>query len=108
MIQSIFVFLSEAASLFPALRSPRSDRATMRLHLRDNNRGHYTNTHVVLHANSTWDRCGERTCGQKRLLKAERAKLDLRFLRFRLERPRFFPARQPEKPLINIVHESAI
>jgi hypothetical protein len=53
MNESIFVFLSEGASLFPALRSLRSDRATMRVRLRDNNRGHYTNAHVVLHPNST-------------------------------------------------------
>jgi phosphoserine phosphatase RsbU/P len=32
----------------------------MRLRLRDNNRGHYTNTHVVLHANSTPDGCASR------------------------------------------------
>jgi hypothetical protein len=59
MNESIFVFLSEGASLFPALRSLRSDRATMRVRLRDNNRGHYTSTHVVLHANSTPDGAGK-------------------------------------------------
>ena len=49
-IQNMFVFLSEGASLFPALRSLGAARATMRLRPRGNNRGHYTNTHVVLHA----------------------------------------------------------
>jgi hypothetical protein len=55
MIQSMFVFLSEAAALFAALRSLGFDRATMRLRLRDNNSGDYTNTHVVLHVNSSPD-----------------------------------------------------
>jgi hypothetical protein len=82
MNQSIFVFLSEGASLFPALRSLRSDRATMRLRVRDNNRGRYTNTHVVLHVNSAPDGCGERTCDEKKAPESERAKLDLRFPRF--------------------------
>jgi hypothetical protein len=50
MIQSIFVFLSEGLHAFQ--RSvPGFRRATMRLRLRDNNGGHYTNTHVVLHSN---------------------------------------------------------
>jgi hypothetical protein len=50
MVQSMFVFLSEGLHAFSA--APRgSDRANMRLPLRDNNGGNYTNTHVVLHSN---------------------------------------------------------
>jgi hypothetical protein len=37
---------------FQRCRPLCSDKATMRLRLRDNNRGRYTNTHVVLHVNS--------------------------------------------------------
>jgi hypothetical protein len=48
--QSIFVFLSEGAPRFLAAAPLGSDRATMRLRLRDKNRGHYTSTRVVLHA----------------------------------------------------------
>jgi hypothetical protein len=52
MSQSMIVFLSEGAACFPALRSCVPLEATM-LCVRDNNGGHYTNSHVVLHANST-------------------------------------------------------
>jgi hypothetical protein len=52
MNQNMFVFLSDGVARFPALRSLGSDRATMCLRARINNRGHYTNTHAVLHANS--------------------------------------------------------
>ena len=40
---------------FQRCRPLCSDKATMRLRLRDNNRGRYTNTHVVLHVNSAPD-----------------------------------------------------
>jgi hypothetical protein len=42
-------------ALSSAGRSLASDRATMRLRLRDNNRGRYTNTHVVLHVSCAPD-----------------------------------------------------
>jgi hypothetical protein len=55
MNQNMFVSPFRRHCTLSALRSLRLDRATMRLRLRDNNRGHYTNPHVVLHADSRPD-----------------------------------------------------
>jgi hypothetical protein len=63
MNQNMFVSFPKALRSFQRCRPLCSDRATMRLRLRDNNRGHYTNAHVVLHANSTPDGCATRTLG---------------------------------------------
>jgi hypothetical protein len=60
-----------------ALRSLRFDRATVRLRLSDNNRERYTNTHVVLHANSRPDGLGVAKLLRRKL----RRRTDLRHSR---------------------------